>query len=48
MQTDNITFPFNVYVSEIEFDTDAVATITSESKSDSTTWHINCWPEEVC
>ena len=48
MQTDNITFPFNVYVSEIEFDTDGVATITSENKSDSTTWYINCWPEEVC
>ena len=47
MQTDNITFPFNVYVREIEFDSDGVATITSVRK-DSTTWYINCWPEEVC
>ena len=47
MQTDNITFPFNVYVREIEFDSNGVATITSVKK-DSTTWYINCWPEEVC
>ena len=48
VQTDSITFPFNVYVSEIEFDAEDVATITSKSKSETISWHINCWPEEVC
>ena len=35
-------------MSEIEFDADDVAMITSENKPELTTWHINCWPEEVC
>lgn len=47
IQTEKISFPVDVYVKEIEFDTDGVAVITSENKSE-TVLKVLCWPEEVC
>lgn len=45
VQACNITFPFNIYVKEIEFDVDGVATIAYEN---SVAGNINCSPNKVC
>ena len=46
MQEDKVTLPFEFITTELKFDADGVATITSESKLDAV-WHIKCLPKEV-
>ena len=46
MQEDKVTLPFEFITTELKFDADGVATITSESKLDAA-WHIKCLPKKV-
>ena len=48
MQACDITFPFNIYTEEINFDVDGVATIMYEGEPKMVTGSVNCCPNKVC
>ena len=48
MQACDITFPFNIYTEEINFDVDGVATIMCESELKMVTGSVDCSPNKVC
>ena len=45
IQADNITFPFFFTVNTLKFDAGGVAMLSYTSNT--TSWHIDCWPKEV-